>query len=228
MTNYEMSAETRAMCLAIDLKETRRRCDEYRNRAVVAECKYNNLYHDRTPNTAHLDRFFAHPGRARIVRFFPNTKEVTESMAAFHAVNKHLHVDRGARDVTVVVVGDGHSPRTGALFAVSTNWEVWSVDPVMRMKYDGAVDRLCVRSDKIEDTTPFDVAEGHVIIVAVHSHGLLRDAVAKIKNSRRIDVVSIPCCVPQVLDTQPVVKYEDTAILSPERTVLVWRDVGNK
>lgn len=67
------------------------------------------------------------------------------------------------------------------------------------------------------------------MIVAVHSHARLPDAVrvAVTNPGTQVAVVAIPCCVPQVLHgVPPDVGYDDPDIMSPERRVLVWRDVS--
>lgn len=228
--------------LKADLAYTRKQRDAAQHDLKVF--KHNRVREDEArvshekERLAHLNRFFTHPSRSRLAPFFPNAKEVTESYGAFHAVNTHLpHLDRGDAGVVVVVVGDGHSPRTGALFAMSSAWRVYSVDPVIRFKYNGAVERLVVLPLKVEDAAGYLPESKKVLIVAVHSHACLRDAVRAVGPCERLDVVSIPCCVPQFIpyvdeegrDTlvkiKPDVAYEDQSILSPERTVLVWKDV---
>lgn len=188
----------------------------------------------KNDRTAHLDRFFAHPCREKLVRLFPNAKEVTESFSVFHAVNTYLGntLDRGDPNVCVIVVGDGHSPRTGMLFAVSSAWSVYSVDPVLRTKYRGLHERLMVIDAKIEDTPRWNVPDKRVVIVAVHSHALLNDAIRQVRYCYSLDIVSMPCCVPQyvshVIDGEeirvpPDVEYADPSVLSPENTVKVWK-----
>jgi len=214
----------------------------YKARALVAEARLNNaeLNASLKRPSDHLDRFFCHTARARLVNLFPNAKEVTESVGAFHAVNQHLMIDRSDPNVTAIVVGDGHSPRTGALIALSTNWNVWSVDPVLKTKYRGVSERLTLIDAKIEDSPGWNLPGKRVVIVAVHSHARLQDAVRKVRACARLDAVSIPCCVKQhvmyldsegddtVVPVPPDVTYEDGAILSPERTVLVWKNIETK
>jgi hypothetical protein len=165
---------------------------------------------------------------------FPNAKEVTESFAAYSAVLRHLpDIALSDRRVTLVAVGDGHSPRTGALFALRSAWRCISVDPALKetgrrpvgrpvSRGWGRIDRLEVIAARVEDVTvEADVA----VIVAVHSHAPLDAAVRSVR-ANRIAVVAMPCCVPQVLSTEPDVAYQDPGIWSPERTVLVWRNLG--
>ena len=186
-------------------------------------------------STAHLDRFFAHRRRGELAPMFPNVKEVSESMGAFHAIDRRLcatgAIRRAEPNTVAIVVGDGHSPRTGALIAMSTAWSVVSIDPVMRPKHtrDGAHAglRLTAVASRIEALQPRSFAGRDVVLVAVHSHALLDDAVAFVAECRSLHAVAIPCCVPQAIaGTVPTDEYSDEAILSPERRVLVWRDVS--
>jgi len=66
---------------------------------------------------------------------FPNAKEITESMAMYHAVKNYVPFDLHDEEINLVVVGDGKSPRTAALFAVMTKWTCYSVDPKMDEKW---------------------------------------------------------------------------------------------
>ena len=58
------------------------------------------------------------------MELFPNTKEITESMACLAAVTEKLRgtVDPTDPDCVCVVVGDGRTPRTAALLAMRTKW----------------------------------------------------------------------------------------------------------
>lgn len=154
---------------------------------------------------------------------FPNAKEITESTGAFRAVLKHAgRVDRADSSVLCVCVGDGNTPRTGALVAYSTAWTVVSVDPRMIVK-DYGIKRLSVRAAMIEECE--FVSTGTIVVLAVHSHAKLASAVS-VMRAPRVVVVSIPCCVKQTLNTPPDVEFADDGIWSPERTVRVWRDAA--
>jgi hypothetical protein len=213
----------------------------YKERALRAESRLMDVELNAAlaRSSDHLDRFFAHPCKAKLAPFFPNAKEVTETFGAFHAVKQYLpHIRQGDPKVSVIVVGDGHSPRTGLLFALSSAWDVYSVDPAMRLKYRGLHDRLMLANMKIEDVVGWSsLVDRRVLIVAVHSHAELKHAITKVRGCAGMDVVSIPCCVPQwvpyldpsgaqtVVPVPPTIVYEDPAILSPERRVKVWRNV---
>lgn len=160
-------------------------------------------------------------------KLFPNAKEITESFGAYNAVRAHLPgFVLGDPSVTMIAVGDGHAPRTAATFAYRTAWRCWSVDPLMRsLVWD--VERLDAIRARAEDVRVG--CRGPVVIVAVHSHARLHEAVkvAVTNPGTQVAVVAIPCCVPQVLHGMPPdVEYEDPDIMSPERRVLVWRDVS--
>lgn len=159
------------------------------------------------------------------LRLFPDMKEITESFGAYSAVRDHLDHRLSDPSITVLVVGDGHTPRTGATFAFRSAWSCYSVDPRLTLKPDHLrIDRLESRPCLIEDM-PVLVADGPVIVVAVHSHASLGVTVRKVC-ANRIDVVAIPCCVPQVLDQAPTEVYDDSGIWSPKREVRIWTEVA--
>lgn len=158
---------------------------------------------------------------------FPNAKEVSESFGAFRAAREQLHdygFPLGDPRITCVCVGDGVSPRTGATFAFRSAWNCFSVDPALRSKWQTArksVDRLEVIPGRIECQ---GFTSDRVVVVAVHSHARLEAALRTIR-ANRVAVIAIPCCVDQVLPWAPDLEYEDFGILSPRRTVKVWRNI---
>jgi hypothetical protein len=172
------------------------------------------------------------------LRIFPNAKEITESMSAYQAVVQHI-VGANPRQrsfvgggeialddptVTVAIIGDGHNPRTGALFAMRSAWKVASVDPLMRPWRSGRVHRLSAFTAKV-GALKFR-APGPLIIVGVHSHARLDDALAGLTSAIGVrHVVSLPCCVDQVIEGRtPDVDYDDEDSFSEARRVLVWRN----
>ncbi len=156
------------------------------------------------------------------LKLFPNAKEITESFAAYEAVRSRCDFRFDDPDVTCVCVGDGHTPRTGAVFAYRSKWMVYSVDPNMRVKEYG-VDRLFLRKKRIEDIDFF--THEKVVIVAVHSHASLESAIISVGKPKHLFVVAIPCCFDQFVTGVPCDdEYEDEGIWSPHRTVLVWEN----
>lgn len=154
-------------------------------------------------------------------RIFPNPKEITESMGAWHAVETCLRRRTGIRRddprVTVICVGDGCTPRTGALFARLTAWQVYSVDP--RLKMDPQIKRLTCMRHRIEDVR-ID-SEGPAIVVAVHSHADLGVAISRV-SAPVVHAVAIPCCVQQAAPGTVIRDGDDHGIISPARRVVVW------
>lgn len=164
------------------------------------------------------------------LKVFPNSKEFTESAAAYNAVRTHLkHLKKDDPTIAMVAIGDGCTPRTATLFAFLTKWHCYSIDPRMRVPFEWntRIQRLTASPNKIEDIqeTLRQLLNtfSSVVFVAVHSHADL-SIVEKINHPNK-SVVAIPCCVKQELQTKPDVEYADFGILSPERTVLVWRKV---
>lgn len=135
-------------------------------------------------------------------------------------VRRYPVCDLGDEDVHVVCVGDGNTPRTGALFAYRSHWTVHSVDPRLNAKPKfTSIRRLTLHQDPIQD---FHVSCDQAIIVAVHSHAPLEAAMRAV-DARDVLVVAMPCCVEQTLDAPPVAEYADWGVHSPKRTIKVWR-----
>jgi hypothetical protein len=183
----------------------------------------------RAPSTRYLDELCRLKCASELLdprmKLFPNAKEITESFAAFRAVRLHLRdlfpLDDEA--VTLVAVGDGCRPRTGATFAYRTRWRCVSVDPLLRTpsKYAG-IQRLSCEVRRVEELSQWYLDAA--VIVAVHSHASLPATLRSIGATRRA-VVAIPCCVRQELKRDPDIEYKDYGIFSPHRTVKIWRDV---
>ena len=172
----------------------------------------------------YLERILAHPRAKDMLKLFPNSKEVTETFGAWEAVQKHLpHLDRANPDIVAIVIGDGHSPRTGALIAMSTSWEVHSIDPLLRPKHVGKIKRLHVHREPFPSSSVDGFEGKRVVVVAVHSHAPF-EPILNIRCSH-MDAVAIPCCVPHVLPNLKPQIYADAAIWSPERNVHVWKGI---
>jgi len=199
---------------------------------AIEEFAQKLMYQARNGLKKHVDEFVKLKCSPVLLELglFPNAKEITESMAAFHAVRKFL-VNRGILgekalkrdDITVLVPGDGHVPRTGALFAHRSNWRVVSVDPCMRDR-DYKTKRLTAIRDKVEN---IEVVEDEVVIIAaVHSHAKLSESVKKAKG-KHVFVVSMSCCVPDDLKWPLIRGYVDAGVWSPENNVRVYESPDN-
>jgi len=124
------------------------------------------------------------------------------------------------RGVTVAVVGDGHTPRTAALFAFRSVWQAVSIDPNLRDK-QWKVERLTCYPRRVEDVAlRFDRA----VVVGVHSHASLATTLRRITAADRA-VVWIPCCVPVDIETPPDQDFVDPGIWSPQNRVMIWESI---
>lgn len=158
---------------------------------------------------------------------FPNGKEVTESWAMFEAT-RHLGpgFEWNNRNVICYVIGDGHVPRTAAMFAYRTAWMCVSVDPLLvPKKYD--IDRLILHRCKIENIEPQTIQVLNTLIVLPHSHAKIKDCLRMITTiSDNRAVISMDCCVNQIIpDHTPDVEYADENVWSPKNIVRIWRSV---
>lgn len=157
------------------------------------------------------------------MKLFPNAKEISESFAAFEAVRRHLQeLHLGDPTITLVAVGDGGTPRTAATFAFRSNWQCHSIDPNLKggkLRWQN-IARLTLHPDKARNVTPIK-CDGTAVVVCVHSHADLREAILSV-SAPRVVVIAIPCCVPQRLTLPPDKRYVDKAIISPKNEVLIW------
>ncbi|KAG2393644.1 hypothetical protein C9374_007175 [Naegleria lovaniensis] len=85
------------------------------------------------------------------LKLFPNAKEISESFSAYYNIRDYLIFSNrqdllSNNNVICYVVADGNVPRTGATFACSTNWHVFSIDPRMKKKWKCLYDE-----DKVEE-----------------------------------------------------------------------------
>jgi hypothetical protein len=188
-------------------------------------------------STTHLDEFLKSKCAPDVLPFFQcnePAKEVTESMAALRWAKKALReagVESPAKrtDVICLVVGDGVLPRTGALVAHKTRWNVISVDPLLRIhdpRITGVKRLACIQA-RIEDVQG-DMGWAEIgVILAVHSHAPLQAAWDKVRAKRKV-CVAIPCCVEQKLEGidgvvgSPMWEKRDPGILSDKNLVKVW------
>lgn len=156
-------------------------------------------------------------------KLFPNAKEVTESFGCFNA-SKHLGDgwEWNRPDISVFVVGDGHRPRTAATFALRSNWNALSIDPLLVNKLY-PFKRLELKRAKIEDMPPVHMF-GKVLIVMPHSHAKVSDCLARIYGRKRA-LITLDCCVKNTFDVKPDLEYDDMDIWSPKRTIRIWKNI---
>ena len=177
----------------------------------------------RRNSNPYLARLFRAKHLQRLVglSLWPNDKEYTESAACLAAVTRYCPYTPDDRGVTALVVGDGRTPRTGALIAASTAWQVLSVDPVLRkMGPHPRIERLTMYKERAETLAARLTWGLKVVIVACHSHAPLHIVHAHI-NAGTSPVISLPCCVKDKLG-DPRITYSDPACLSPCCTINVY------
>lgn len=160
-----------------------------------------------------------------------SAKEITESLAMQDAaIRFHKYP---FEETTVIVVGDGSLPRTGAIFAYTTKANVTSVDPELNnakwethklqqaaMGYP--IQRLEVIKNYIENLE-FDLADKHCIVVWPHSHADMNHT--RITAKTRMDI-AMPCCqrIPDNWEARPHISYRDFCVSSPKNKVYIWHD----
>lgn len=165
-------------------------------------------------------------------RVFPNAKEVTEQMAAYQAYFDHLFdlVHPSDARAHALVVGDGTTPRAGALFAMRTRWQVTSVDPQLARRERWArIERLSLVRDQVERFTWSSIDDRPTIVIAVHSHAPLEVVTRELVDRTPVwGVVAMPCCRPQRFydRRRPAVEYQDPSVLSTQNTLRLWRSTG--
>lgn len=176
------------------------------------------------------------------LELFPNSKEITESFAAYNAVRKHLWSCFSPDDnaVTLVVVGDGRTPRTAATFAFRTKWYCISVDPALNRDkiqiWESKIQRLHCFANTIQDFSNAKITSEKMVVVAVHAHVRIEEILNAV-DCTLLGLVSNECCVPQKIDPRHLlsphslrqslllqlsVEYDDWGIWSPKRTIKVW------
>ncbi len=162
-------------------------------------------------------------------KLFPNPKEICESMACYDAVYRFWpdEIKRDDPEVCVAVLGDGHVPRTGAMFAFRSKHQVVSIDPEMRDRWlppvaprfqvqrlsaiKGLAERQHIEADKL-------------VLVSVHGHVPLMRIISEAK-FKTCWVVSMPCCMPdiQILKRRVGYVYQDADVPSPKNLIYGWR-----
>ena len=186
---------------------------------------------------------------------FPNAKEITESFSMWRALKEHIfpHLSKRSENCrenrcdAIIVVGDGMTPRTGALCAYLTkgSWLSISIDPIIQ--YDSYLDRtflnrrsltrndhceqwksikrLRIVRDKIERVS---IECRRCIIVLMHAHVKIEDVINAIDATEGIvGVVTCPCCKWRsfqeiCFEQTPHLQYTDQRLLSVKNQINLW------
>ena len=170
-------------------------------------------------------------------RYNNSAKEVTESFAMVEAAKKYFP---DLSKYAVIVVGDGRSPRTGAMFAYMTQALVLSIDPNFDLDFWGLfrknqrdigfpVKRLILYCDSlinIHFSYKDFLSKRKLLFVFPHSHADMREMFVAEKLYDYIGIISMPCCVPIPVKYKriPHIVYEDKHVLSAKREIHVWQD----
>jgi hypothetical protein len=187
---------------------------------VVGESNSEVTVTIKLPQLHYLNQFIRLKCAPSILGLFPNVKEITESMTAFSAVRRYFGFKNFARrDVILLDIACGHTPRTASLFAHMTRWNCIAIDPVLRDKKVES-NRLALFAEKFEQ---FEQRHNScVVALAVHAHIKL-DLVLRQVLAPRIIIVAMPCCKELRLSSHdPVEEYEDLGCLSPKRTLRIY------
>lgn len=216
--------------------------------------------------TKYLDRFIkcleCAPELLKM-KIFPDAKEVTESMAAFahltgiifpNSVHNHPCIEDVSQETrsndAIVCIGDGSTPRSAALFALSIkNWECYSIDPQLKEGFIhthlNEIKKRKRDTDKIRHDTRSmweSVPNLHIlgeriqrvrircrkcIIVMIHCHLSFEDVWRSIDCQSLLGVLAIPCCNYIVVQQDffgvpPSHEIEDNGIWSDKHLVRVW------
>lgn len=216
----------------------------------------------------YMDEFLGLSSASDIIDagLFPNAKELAESMSAYNAVRDYMLRRLGTEEntrayfengvlgtedpsITVVVVGDGHTPRTAGLFAFRTSWRCVSIDPALRTSKGRPwkdILRLQEMPCRVQDAVVDISGEAsRVVVIAWHAHVSVKEALAclsfdgklwdvedKDESARmrhRVGLVTCACCQWDPLQqcmpdgSAPDLEYDDDCVPSGRRTVRVWR-----
>jgi len=196
--------------------------------------------------TNYVDVVFGMKCFSELVRLqvYPDAKEISEAYGALLGITHMLFPNLPRRKawrqkgVLILCVGDGSTPRCGALVAFLTRWKAITIDPCLKERWIGenpeGVRNLTGFSNTIEDwvdVASFDSNVEHLGLLCVHAHVRLRGKVS-IQNLRkryefpRTLLLSIPCCgkfrFQADMRTKPDREYEDPCIFSKHRKVRIW------
>ena len=207
-----------------------------------------SVQHVTTPSLDNINKFWGLSVARKLMdlKVFPNVKEITEAMSMWRVLGKEgfFGLNRQDRDVLVVCVGDGSTPRLAALAALSTNWDVLSVDPNLNPSWAtrNGVERLQCIAKPIEEVSLSEVelcdlkSYKAMIILACHAHVEPKAMLESLVYPCPRHLVCMPCCVEQEVYAEsgydgflervwPSSQYEDWGNWSPKRLVKVWKNV---
>ena len=196
------------------------------NNQVVLREEPGRLYLDiQLPTTKWIDTIFRLRCAPDLLRLgiYPNAKEFTEAYATYRALKKLGLKDENKE--TVVIVGDGKTPRVGALVAFMTkNVSVFSIDPLIN---SFPVERLVCVKEKAEHVDyRFLGGFESLFLVFPHSHAPYEKVLSRIFSfwNKPADIVDFPCCVLYDFKVKPYKEYVDYGVFSVKRTFRLYKE----
>lgn len=177
-------------------------------------------------NGSYLDRLMRRESFQALWPLFAKAtkpaKEMTESFSALEHLRPELALPGPCR---VIHVGDGAHARTAALFALKTETDNISVDPLLNVKLVSdwqasfGIRRLSWRKAHIDDVSGQlnALPPMRVVVTFVHAHVDVDEVLDRLEWDAAF---TLACCVPhrQLSRTRaPVRAGEDTSVLSPHR-----------
>jgi hypothetical protein len=185
---------------------------------------------EQQPNGDYLDRLMRRNSFAALWPLFAKAtkpaKELTESYSAL--VHLRPHMKKGAA-CRVLHVGDGAHARTGALFALKSEAENISIDPLLNLplletwRREFEIRQLSLRKARIEAVAAElnALPEMPVLVTFVHAHLHVDDVLDRL---RWDFAFTLACCVPghQLSRTRvPLDSGIDLSVLSLGRSYQV-------
>jgi|GEM_PF-209090 len=182
------------------------------------------------PNGNYLDRLMRRDSFGALWPLFSKAtkpaKELTESFSALHHLRPLM---RKVGPCRALHIGDGAHGRTAALFAIKSDAQNITIDPLInesllekwKVRFD--ISRFEYRKARIEDVIPAlnQLPNLPTFLTLVHAHVNTEKVLASI----RWDVAFIlVCCMPGkqlVTSLPPLSAGKDMSVLSPERTYQV-------
>lgn len=170
-------------------------------------------------------------------------QELAESMAAFAAVREHVRGDGGddvlafgSRNIVLVAVGDGSTPRTASLFAFRTAWRCVSIDPALKTAGKWRdVSSLTLVKSRAQDVQVLVEKHERVVLIMWHAHVSVKDAIKCLgfaggeqATRERVALIACHCCNFDkrqrfMLGDAPDIEYEEDGMPGLMRSVRVWK-----
>ena len=196
------------------------------------------------PHLQYVDRFLSLRCAPDLLKLniFPDAKELTESFAVLEALTRFFpHLSSSPTHPTFFVVGDGSTPRTGALLSfIYPNSKVYSVDPQMTLPSSSvsnlathpSVPNLIMYRGPVEDVA---AAAPSIILVLVHAHVSLAACLNSVGSACKVEgIITMPCCnwfegQSSFQNRGPDREGQDWGCWSEKRLVRVWEsDDGDR